>query len=175
MARILENRLQTTPLHKDIIKTKEDFLNNYEKHDIGIKHVVDILKTLGYHVIYVGADIRRKPIQILSDIPDLLVYPTPPFPYILIEVKTKTDPLWIGKFNERAYNHYKNIEWTFRIPTAVVYVLLDDNAPISTSWHYLRGKYGKIISQETAWDGNIIVVYKYFGGLLGLDLSDVIQ
>lgn len=103
---------------------------NYELHDIGHAEAVTRLEAQGYTVEEWGIDRRHDDGEegiIFDDAMDFKVYWDGEL-VALLDVKTKSSPQWMGRFNARHYDHYKEHAETFDVPSFVVMFQISPDA-----------------------------------------------
>lgn len=104
-----------------------DLKTNYEKHDVGEAEIVERLEGLGYEVTDWGIDMRHDDGEdglIYDDKMDLKVS-YGGVPVALVDVKTKSGPDYMGRFNERHYVHYHEHAEEHDVPVFVVMFQVD--------------------------------------------------
>lgn len=100
-----------------------DLQTNYELHDVGDAEVAERLAQHGFRVEEWGIDRRRDDGEegiIFDDAMDFKVYDGDGELVALLDVKTKSSPRWMGRFNARHYDHYNEHAETFDVPAFVV-------------------------------------------------------
>lgn len=108
------------PLEFDPVKTTEQFLNNYEKHDRAVEIVGERLRLAGFVVLPYGPD-RRAERTWGDDRPDLLIWKNG-YRLSFADVKGRSKDQWM--VNERAYKAYVNYSRDFGLPMACIWVNL---------------------------------------------------
>lgn len=110
-------------------------LENYEKHDVGEKVFIDRCQMMGLAVEEWGIDKRHDDGSagiIYDDKMDFKVYgPTVPSRVspaelkAIVDVKTKSNPRYMGRFNQRHYVKYKDHAEHFDVPAFVIMFQVD--------------------------------------------------
>jgi hypothetical protein len=116
----------TTP--EDLNRPKgNDLLSNYQHHDIAEELFLAKCRLNGLDVEQFGIDERHDDGDdgiIYDDKPDYKVYDGNELTG-LVDVKSKTGPSFMGRFNERHYLKY--LDWTEEVPVYVaMFQLYDD-------------------------------------------------
>lgn len=104
-----------------------DLQTNYEKHDVGHAEIVRRLEDQGYEIDDWGIDMRHDDGEdgiVYDDAMDFKVYKDGEL-VGLLDVKTKSGPEYMGRFNERHYRHYCQHAEEFDVPTFVVMFQVD--------------------------------------------------
>lgn len=96
-------------------------LENYELHDHGEREFVRRVEELGFTVEPWGIDMRDDDGNglVYDDKLDFKVYDEDNL-IALVDVKTKSSPRWMGRFNLRHFEHYKEHADEYDVPTFVV-------------------------------------------------------
>lgn len=104
-----------------------DLASNYAKHDIAQAEVIRRLEDMGFVVYEWGIDMRNDDGEdgvIYDDKMDLKVYDDGEL-VGLIDVKSKSGPRYMGRFNDRHYTHYYSHAADYEVPTFVVMFQVD--------------------------------------------------
>lgn len=125
-------------MHRDETTTPEDLERpegngleaNYELHDVGHREVVERLNDRGLDVHEWGIDMRHDDGEdgiIFDDKMDFkIVDPDHDEVIALVDVKTKSSPSYMGRFNERHYDHYRGYAEAYDVPVFVVMFQVDN-------------------------------------------------
>lgn len=101
---------------------------NYEKHDVGDAELVERLESEGFRVEAWGIDMRDDDGAdgiIYDDKMDFKVFDADDNLVGLVDVKVKSNPRYMGRFNERHYVHYYEHAERFDVPTFVAMFQVD--------------------------------------------------
>ena len=146
----------------DPIKTKRNFLENYELSDRAAQMGDEMLRKNGFTPVPFGEDRRNERVwEVGKDKPDRKILKDSR-EIALVDWKGKSKDYWM--INERAYNGYLKWSSKLRLP---VYVAI---------WSF-QGHLGKFIklpagrvSRKTEWDRNAVVVFDPRGMKMWKDL-----
>ena len=112
-----------------------DLVSNYDKHDVGEQYIAILCESRGLRVENWGIDMRHDDGDgvIFDDKMDLKVYDGEDFVGI-IEVKTKTNPRYIGSMNARHLDDYKDVAGEHEVPVFIVFLHVDGERVLSSRW-----------------------------------------
>jgi hypothetical protein len=105
-------------------------LENYEAHDVGEEWLIEQLESRRLTVEPWGIDMRHDDGDdgiIFDNKMDLKVFDHDGNLAALVDVKTKRSPRYMGRFNERHYEHYSEHAETFDVPCYVVFCQIGPN------------------------------------------------
>lgn len=149
------------------IKTKEQFLNNYQMHDRASESILELLSNKGYFIFHLGKDLRNKRVQMKNEIPDFLLLTNKLL--IGFDVKSKSKLDWFGIVNERAVKGYRKFQENvskdnYKIPIYSQFILIDNNDPSKyLGYSNLSEMY---LERKIMWDGNLVYKFNWKKGLL---------
>lgn len=120
---------RTNESPENLLRPKNNSLeDNYVKHDIGHAEVVDRLNDADFLVEEWGIDMREDDGDdglIYDDRTDLRVYDETGDVIGLVDVKTKSNPQYMGRFNARHYDEYTEQAREHDVPAFVVMFQVD--------------------------------------------------
>lgn len=98
----------------------------YEPHDLAQDHLEAKLQSHGFTVEQHGTDDRHADEIKLGHGPDILVK-RDGVGVCYIEIKSKTDPTWIGRCNYRHYREYSSFAAEVNLPVFIWFALVDED------------------------------------------------
>ncbi len=149
------------------IKTKEQFLKNYQMHDRASESILKLLINKGYLIFHLGKDLRNKRVQMKNEMPDFLLLAKGLL--IGFDVKSKSKKDWFGIINERAVLGYRKFQLDvstkkYRIPIYSQFILMKKNEPLDElGYSNLSEAY---VEKKKMWDGNLTYKFNWKSGLL---------
>lgn len=103
-------------------------LQNYDKHDIGEAYFIECAEALGFDVVEWGIDRRHHDDHLVfDDKMDLRLWDEDDM-VALVDVKTKSNSDWMGKFNLRHLVHYSEHAVEHDAPAFVFMTMVDEEA-----------------------------------------------
>lgn len=148
-------------LNYEPVKTKSEFLMNYEKHDLANNYIVNILRKNNYTILPLAKDLRYSKIIMKNELPDFLAIKEEKIWAFDLKSKGKLD--YFGWVNKRAIDSYNKFKEEIGIQIYLIFVLIQKNQP--------TGKIGytsldmKPKNEKVAWDKNIVLIYEWLEGL----------
>lgn len=132
-------------------------LENYTLHDVGHAHLVETMTEWGYDVEDWGLDLRENTGTLVTD--DRLDFRIwdGARAVALMDVKTKSNPDWVGKMNESHYEKYAGYASRLEIPVVVGMYLLDGDDIVEEHYIPVLGGYEAWAEHDIAPDGNPLV------------------
>ena len=143
------------------IKTTEQFRSAYTMHDIASSFVITEYIQRGYIAQPLGVDMRKRRVIVENELPDYVVERGEEI--FCFDVKAKTSIQRFGWVNERAALSYQQLAARCNISVYVNFVQVVGSR--------VRSNVGycdietEAIERKKAWNGNIVLVYKWEKGL----------
>jgi len=147
----------------DVVKTKDEFRNNYTKHDVAVSIVLPRLRGS----FQLGEDLRRVRGQMEGECPDY--YYKTLIRIFAYDLKAKTSLNTFGWCNERAYKSYRRIALECNIDVYLIYCLVSKEKPYAflneighsdINWDVI-----KKIGREEVHNKNPVVILEWKEGL----------
>lgn len=154
-------KLRNTP-----IKTKDQFLRNYTKHDLATKTIALIYLQNNCSLHPIGKDLRHRSVFIKNEVPDYYVeriIDTEKKVEFCFDVKSKSKKSSYGWVNEKSIEDYRRFSRICNIKVFIIYLIVE-NGRIVRDFAYSNISQNKI-NQTISWDKNMVSIFTYKLGL----------
>jgi len=164
-----QNPLDLSELNFSLLKTKEQFLNNYNLHDKASSYIALKYLQNNFSLHPIGKDLRFRGVMIQNEVPDYYVEriidieSIDKFNYFCLDIKSKSKVEYFGWINERAVHGYNKLSRSCKVSVYLIFILMENGNPTE--------KYGYCDLSETpkkrkiAWDKNSVLIYEWEAGL----------
>jgi len=162
----LQTSIPIEKLRNKPIKTKDQFLKNYDKHDLATKTLAMIYFENNFSLHPIGKDLRHRNVFIKNEVPDYYVekiIDTKEKIEFCFDVKSKSKKSSYGWINERSIKDYRKFSRICGVNVFVFYLIVENRTTIR-DFAYSKISQNRI-NQLTAWDGNTVFVFEYKIGL----------
>ncbi len=141
----------------NVIKTEEQFLSNYNLHDLAKKAGEEILKAKCYSTEIFGEDRRHENLwEAGQDKPDCFIIDKNKNRICLLDWKGKKSKGY--RLNKRAFNSYLKISIQTKLQILAAMAFFDDNKNIIEFSFFNLNETGIIMKENCEWDKNITVI-----------------
>lgn len=152
------------------IKSKEQFLNNYNLHDIALNYVIGQFKDKGFIICTLGKDLRKLKVEMKNEIPDLLILNENKI--ISLDIKAKRSIKWFGRINKRAVCGYRRFRDSvsiseYTIPIYAQFILIEENKSTGVIGYSNLSEIH--LKENIEWDKNITYQFNWKKGLVGIE------
>jgi hypothetical protein len=151
--------------HKPI-KTRQQFLENYQKHDKATKNIALIYFQNNFSLHPVGRDLREAEVFLNREVPDYFVekiIDSDESISFCFDVKSKSKEKWFGWVNEKSIRDYQRFSEICEVDVYVIFLLIEDEE------NSINVAYADIFKEQvrniSSWDGNKVSVLPYKKGL----------
>lgn len=144
-----------------LIKTTEQFLANYEMHDVACQYAALQYLKRKFWLIPIGVDERGRRVMVRNSLPNYLAQRGDEI--FCFDPKAKSRTKHFGWVNERDAISYRMLARTCKVPVYLNFIQVVGGE--------VRGEVGHCniedepIRKEVAWNGNIVWVYEWKKGL----------
>lgn len=148
-------------LDYSLIKTKEQFLANYQKHDVACQHVALIYFQNKYSMTPIGVEQRARRVMVKNSLPNYMAEKDAKV--FCFDPKAKSKLKDFGRINERDAISYRNLAKSCHIPVYCVFVQVIGGI-VKEKMGYCDVE-DEPLQKEIAWNGNPTWKYEWKKGL----------
>lgn len=162
----LQTSIPIEKLRNKPIKTKKQFLENYDRHDLATKTLAMIYFENNFSLHPIGKDLRHQKVFIKNEVPDYYVekiIDTKEKIEFCFDVKSKSRKSSYGWINEKSIKDYRKFSRICGVKVFGLYMIVE-NRTIVRDFAYSE-IFQNRINQLIASDGNTVFVFEYKIGL----------
>jgi len=162
----LQISIPISKLKNKPIKSKNQFLKNYNQHDKATKVISLTYFQNNFSLHPIGKDLRFESVLIKNEVPDYYVekiIDTKNIISFCFDVKSKSKKDYFGWINKRSIEDYQRFSQYCDVDVYIIFIIIEKNQ-IIRDFAY-SNVFNDEIDHTIAWDKNEVLIFPYNEGL----------